>query len=116
MELRIDAAVDGLRLGGGVDAARLAGLNDFAHHAAIVGDPQFAVGQPQCRSAHQRMVWPIPEEDAGPIGPEQSRGRLGHLRQQRLDLVRLVPLAGDFQHGFQPPQPPPHRSPAAGRL
>ena len=48
------------------------------------------------------MVRPVPEEDARPIGPEQPRGRLGHLHQQRLDLAGLVPLVGDFQDGFQP--------------
>ena len=54
-QLRIDVAVDGLRLGGRVDAARLARLNHLAHHAAIVGNAQFAAGKP--RAGRPTSVW-----------------------------------------------------------
>lgn len=94
--------VDLVRFGGGVDAARFPGSDHLAHDAAIVGDPQFAVFDAQCRAADQHVVGPVPEEDAGPIGTQQPRGGLGHLHQQGLDLLGPVPLVGDFQDGLQP--------------
>ena len=82
--------------------AGLAGVDHLADDARVVGDAQFARLDAQCGAADEGVIGPVPEEDAGPIGAEQSRGGLGHLFEQRLHLAGFVPLAGDFQNRFQP--------------
>ena len=82
------------------DAARLAGLNHLADDARVVGQSQLAAFDAERRPADDRVVGLVPEEDAGPIGVEQSRGRLGHPHQQRFHFVGLVPLVRDVEDGF----------------
>ncbi|OHB73134.1 MAG: hypothetical protein A2V70_18510 [Planctomycetes bacterium RBG_13_63_9] len=93
--------VDLVRLRGGLDATRLAGPNDLTDDSSVVWDPQLIALDPQGRSADQRMRVAIPEEDAGAIGFQQPGGRFGHLPQQRLEILRPVPLVGYFQDGLQ---------------
>ncbi len=100
-ELGVDLVVDGLRLDRGIHAAGLAGAEYLAHHAPVVGNPQLALLDAQRRPAHQAVVGPVPQEDAGPVGLEQAGSGLGHLHEQGLDLAGLVPLAGDVEDGFQ---------------
>ncbi len=57
---------------------------------------------PERRAADENVVRAVPKKDARAIGMQQLRGRLGHLDQQRLHLVGLIPLAGDRQNRLQP--------------
>ncbi len=100
-ELGIDVVIDRPRLDGRIDAARLSAANHLADDAAVVADSQLTLRQSERGTADQRVVWPIPEKDAGAIGFQQPRGRLGHLDQQRFQFAGLVPLADDLQDGFQ---------------
>ncbi len=114
-QVPIDLAID-LCLLGGIDAAWLAAMDNLADHARVVGNSQFAPFDSQGRPADQRVVRAVPEKDAGSIGLQQLRGRLGHLHQQRLHFVGLVPLAGNRQDGFQPLDAPPLLLASAGRI
>ena len=66
MQLGVDPAVDGLRFGGHVNAPGFARLDHLSHHAAIVGDAQFAAWNTQGRPAHKRMVRSDPKERCSP--------------------------------------------------
>src|SRR5439155_16745266 len=83
-------------------AAGLAGLHDAADEALVVGDAQLVPFDAKRRAADEDVVRPVPEEDASPIGLNELRGGLGHLREQRNHLVELIPLAGDFENGLEP--------------
>ena len=85
----------------GIDALRLAQAEYVGHDAFIVGDPQLAPFDAERRPADEELVRLVPQEDAGPIGCEHFCGRFGHLREQRLHLLGLIPTAGDFQEGRQ---------------
>ena len=84
------------------NAPRLAGVDHLAHDAGVVGNPQLVALQPKRRAADERVIRPVPQKDAGPVGREQPRGGFGHLHQQRFHLAGLVPAAGDLEDGFQP--------------
>jgi len=99
--LGVDAAVDQIGVGGGVGAAGLAALHDPAHHAAVVGHAELAAFDAQGRPADQHAGPAVPEEDAGAVAAQEPGGGLGHLGEQRLKLLGLVPTLRDFQDGLK---------------
>ncbi len=101
-ELLIDLAGDLFLAVAGVDALRRARAQRFADDAEIVGDAEFVPFDAERGPADELMVRTIPKEDAGPIGREHLRGGFGHLHQQRLHFLRLIPTSGDFQERGEP--------------
>ena len=100
--LLVDRAIDLLFVVLAADTSRLAGLNHLADDAGIVGQPQLAASDSQRRSADDRFVRLVPQEDARPVGFEQSRRGFGHAHEQRFHVVRLMPLMRDVEDRLQP--------------
>ena len=98
--LAIDGAVDFVGIVTAAHAARLAGLNHLADDAGVVRQPQLAAFDAERRPADDRLVRLVPQEDAGAVGVEQSRGGLGHAHEQRFHFVGLLPVVRDVEDRF----------------
>jgi hypothetical protein len=83
------------------DAPRLARLNHLSDNSRIVRQAQLTAGHAQRRPADDRSIRLVPEKYAGPIGIELPRCCLGHAHQERLHLVRLMPVVGNFEQRLQ---------------